>query len=261
MTTTIEAAARARGMTVDQLRREASDQALEDRTPAERESILARESRRSAGLKSRTLTVREKSGAVASKPKAAKPVTEAEFAATFEKLGLSPSAAKTAARGRGTQPAKASTFVEAGRDLGLTPAGAKAFAYGRGVREVAKDIAGLPATSYAYTPDVEDPSTWRLQISRSADTGDTWRPDEDLVRAAVAKLPGIAGYDSAIDIPAADLPGVKAKLRSAWIACGASLGDMPPELAQEALQRAFRRLGHTSDIGVTAAARGRERRL
>ena len=65
-------------------------------------------------------------------------------------------------------------------------------------------------------PDPEDPTTWQLQLARSADDGSgEWKPDEDLVRAAVAQVPGIAGFGNALDIPGADLPKVKSILRSA----------------------------------------------
>jgi hypothetical protein len=214
---------------------------------------------RPAGKTDATTTI---AAAKATRSANAKPVTEAEFVAAFKRLGLSTSAAETAARGRGVKPAKSSSLIESGRALGLSRVAAKAFARGRsGLSEVAKDVAGLPANCYAYTPDVEDPLTWKLQIARSADNGNgVWTPDEDLVRAAVAQLPGIAGYEQAIDIPAAALPGVKAVLRSAWISCGASVDELPRELAQEALRKPFERLGIKTEVGMQAAMRGRERR-
>lgn len=183
-----------------------------------------------------------------------------ELEASFVRRGLSVESARVAARGRARS--SAGSLIEAGQRLGLMPAAAHTFARGRhGLREAVKNVAGLPASCFAWVPDPEDPTTWQLQISRSVDTGNgEWLPDEDLVRAAVAQLPGLAGYGDALDIPAGDLPGVKSILRSAWIACGAALDEMPLELTQEALRRSFRRLG-LSETAAAVAASGRGRRL
>lgn len=169
--------------------------------------------------------------------KPATPTSEAltqQLEAAFRKRGLGEAAAKIAAQGRG--PAAHRSLAESGRALGLSPAAAEVFARGRGRQTEAatvKNVAGLTASSFAYVPDPEDPTTWRLQIIRSED-GVGWTPDEDLVRAAVAQLPGNAGYDNELDIPAADLPKVLSTLASAWIACGAPIDEMPSVLTQEA---------------------------
>jgi hypothetical protein len=184
-------------------------------------------------------------------------VEDEALAASFKRLGLSDSAAKVAARGRGSRPAGG--LAEAGRRLSLSAARAKTFAT-RGLREVIRNVAGLSAACFAWVPDESDPTTWKMQIARS-DDGDVWSPDEDLVRAAVVQLPELAGYDKALDIPAADLPAVKATLRSAWIACGAPVDDMPLELSQEALRGPFKRLGVTTEAGMRAAVRGRAGRI
>jgi hypothetical protein len=177
----------------------------------------------------------------------------------FKRLGLPTEAARAAARGRGGVR-QSGSLVEGFRRRGLSERAARVAAAGRhGVLEAVKNIAGLPASCFAWIPDSEDASTWQLQISRSGDIGSGWAPDEDLVRAAVAKLPGVAAYDQALDIPAADLPGVKSILRSAWIACGADLDEMPYELNQEALRQAFLGLG-LSEKAAAIAARGRQGR-
>ena len=185
---------------------------------------------------------------------------EAQLAAEFQRGGLTAEGAAGAVRGRAARPVP-QTLYEAGIADGMSPAAAKAFARGRhGLNEVVKNVAGLPASCFAWVPDPEDPLTWQLQIARSADNGSgEWSPDEDLVRAAVAQVPGIAGYDQALDIPAAALPGVRSILRSAWIACGAAIEEMPSELNQEALRREFRR-GGLSEQKAAIAARGREGR-
>lgn len=193
------------------------------------------------------------------KTKAVKRVSEADLVGAFKGLGHAEAAAKVAARGR-VPVRESGSLVEAARGLGHSAAAARTFARGRsGFLEAVKNVAGLPAECFAWVPDREDPTTWQLQISRSAGVGTEWAPSEDLVRAAVAKLPGVATYGNALDIPAADLPAVKATLRAAWIACGADIAEMPAELQQEALRREFMKLGLSEQAAATAA-RGRERR-
>jgi len=167
--------------------------------------------------------------------------------------------AKTAAAGRHTLGAGATSLYRLAHERGYSPAAARIFAAGRhGISEAVTNIAGLTARCFAWIPDPEDSTTWQLQIARSDEPDSAWQPDEDLVRSAVSQLPGIAGYDKAIDIPASALPGVKSVLRSAWIACGADVDQMPAELNQEALRREFLKLG-LSETAAAIAARGRGR--
>lgn len=202
-----------------------------------------------------TVALRERGGAVKNSEDPTSPLE-----AAFKRGGMSAESAAVAARGRARET-RAQNLYEAGLAGGLSPAAARVFELGRaGLHEaVVKNVAGLPASCFAWVPDPEDPATWQLQFSRTADDNGVWTPDEDLVRAAVAQVPGIAGFGNALDIPAADLPGVKSILRSAWIACGAALDEMPSELNQEALRRAFRR-GGLSERAAAIAASGRERR-
>ena len=98
----------------------------------------------------------------------------------FRRIGLSEAGAKDAARGRDhgpliTQSAKTpkvhepGSLVEAFKRLHLSDSQARVAARGRSdLREVVKNIAGLPASCFAWTPDPEDPTTWKLQIARSA---------------------------------------------------------------------------------------------
>lgn len=69
----------------------------------------------------------------------------------------------------------------------------------------------FPAEAYAYVPDPELPSTWKLRLWRTPDGG----PDAGIVGAAIAAL-GKGFRGQRVDIPAADLPAVKAKVRAAW---------------------------------------------
>ena len=74
-----------------------------------------------------------------------------------------------------------------------------------------EDGIGFPASDYAYVPDREKPSTWKLRLTSKP--GGT--PDAGIVGAAVAAL-GKGFRGQKVEIPAADLPGVKAKVRAAW---------------------------------------------
>jgi len=75
-------------------------------------------------------------------------------------------------------------------------------------REDGKDF---PAGDYAYVPDPQKPSTWKLRLT-STPGG---KPDARIVGAAAAALgPGFRGQK--VQIPADDLAAVKRKVRSAW---------------------------------------------
>ena len=75
-------------------------------------------------------------------------------------------------------------------------------------REDGKDF---PASAYAYVPDATKPSTWKLRLTRTPGGG----PDAGIVGAAIAAL-GKGFRGQKVQIPAADLAGVKAKVRTAW---------------------------------------------
>lgn len=69
----------------------------------------------------------------------------------------------------------------------------------------------FPASDYAYVPDPEKSSTWKLRLT-STPGG---KPDTQIVGAALAALgPGFRG--NKVEIPEADLAGVKNKVRAAW---------------------------------------------
>ncbi len=75
-------------------------------------------------------------------------------------------------------------------------------------REDGKDF---PASDYAYVPDATKSSTWKLRLT-STPGG---KPDARIVGAAVAAL-GKGFRGQKVQIPAAALAGVKAKVRAAW---------------------------------------------
>jgi hypothetical protein len=74
-----------------------------------------------------------------------------------------------------------------------------------------EDGESFPSGDYAYVPDPEKPSTWKLRLTSTP--GGT--PDARIVGAAIAAL-GKGFRGNKVQIPAEDLPAVKAKVRAAW---------------------------------------------
>lgn len=69
----------------------------------------------------------------------------------------------------------------------------------------------FPAEAYAYVPDPEQPSTWKLRLWASPSEKETSRQ----VGMALAALgPGFRG--NKVEIPSGDLAAVKRKVRAAW---------------------------------------------
>ena len=77
---------------------------------------------------------------------------------------------------------------------------------------------------YAYVPDSDKPSTWKLRLT-STPGGD---PDPRIVGAAIAAL-GKGFRGNKVEIPSDDLAKVKAKVRSAWLKANSdkSKDDLP----------------------------------
>ena len=67
-----------------------------------------------------------------------------------------------------------------------------------------------PRSDYAYTPSAE-PSTWKLRLTKTPGGS----PDPGIVGAAVAAL-GKGFRGNKVQIPDADLPAVRSRVRSAW---------------------------------------------
>jgi len=78
-----------------------------------------------------------------------------------------------------------------------------------------------PAKAFAYAPDPQKPSTWKLLL---------WQAEEGMTRAQVGRAaaalsPG--GFrGQRVQIPSGDLATVKAKLRAAYSKLGVKLEDM-----------------------------------
>lgn len=70
----------------------------------------------------------------------------------------------------------------------------------------------FPAAAYAYVPDANTPSTWKLRLWATPGGG----PDAHIVGAAVAAL-GKGFRGNKVSIPTADLASVKAKVKAAWL--------------------------------------------
>jgi hypothetical protein len=97
--------------------------------------------------------------------------------------------------------------------------------------EAVKDGDGFAAGDFAYVPDPAKPSTWKLRLVKTPG-GD---PDPGIVGAAIAAL-GKGFRGQKVDIPTADLPAVKAKVRKAWKAANPDkdAADMPEVIGESA---------------------------
>lgn len=85
----------------------------------------------------------------------------------------------------------------------------------------------FPAEAYAYVPDPEMPSTWKLRLWETPDRKETARQ----VGMAVAALgPGFRGQK--VQIPSGDMTGVKSKVKAAWKKANPDRdeSEMPPVL-------------------------------
>lgn len=76
-----------------------------------------------------------------------------------------------------------------------------------------EDGEDFPAAAFAYTPDLETPSTWKLRLWDSLDERETAAQ----VGRAVAAL-GVGFRGQRVDIPSDALAGVKARVLAAWLA-------------------------------------------
>ncbi len=68
-----------------------------------------------------------------------------------------------------------------------------------------------PASDFAYTPDKDKPSTWKLRLTKKPGGA----PDAHIVGAAVAAL-GEGFRGQRVQIPEGDRPAVIARVRAAW---------------------------------------------
>lgn len=88
-----------------------------------------------------------------------------------------------------------------------------------------EDGASFPSEAFAFVPDIEKPSTWKLRIWESTAKKVTRRQ----IGMAVAALgPGFRG--NKVCIPSGDLRKVKAKVRAAWKSVHGAEDNLPPIL-------------------------------
>ena len=77
-----------------------------------------------------------------------------------------------------------------------------------------EDGEDYPAEAFAYVPDTESPSTWKLRLWDSLSERET---AAQVGRAVAALGPG--GFrGNRVEIPTADMPGVKRRVLDAWLA-------------------------------------------
>jgi len=86
----------------------------------------------------------------------------------------------------------------------------------RGFKEKAKtkteDGKDFPAGDYAYVPDAEKPSTWKLRLAATPGGG----PDAGIVGAAMAAFSPGGFRGNKVEIPEEAMAATKAKIRAAW---------------------------------------------
>jgi hypothetical protein len=129
-----------------------------------------------------------------------------------------------------------------------------------------EDDQDFPAEAFAYVPDPDRPSTWKLRLWDSLEEKVT---AAQVGRALAALGPG--GFrGNRVEIPAADLPAVRRKVLAAWRSVHEPDAEVPevlkqesfvpPEGVQEAAQRALEWIaeGHAgsgfTDVGRARAA-------
>jgi hypothetical protein len=85
-----------------------------------------------------------------------------------------------------------------------------------------------PPEAYAYVPDPDKPSTWKLRMWDSPQKKET---PEQIGRAVAALGPkGFRG--NRVEIPKGDMPEVRRKVRQAWLKANRNKKDkeMPPAI-------------------------------
>ena len=84
-----------------------------------------------------------------------------------------------------------------------------------------------PAAAFAYTPDPQKPSTWKLPL-----WGPDMKPDRKRISAAVASFSSGGHRGKRVQLPAGEVAKVKAKLRAALRKFGVKDEDMKPHIKE-----------------------------
>lgn len=104
--------------------------------------------------------------------------------------------------GSGAASKKNTAFLFKGEELGEDGLDEESIEFLKAMKT--KQGKQLPASAFAYVPDAEKPSTWKLRID-----------DANHVRSAVAAL-GKGMMGNKVEIPSKDLPAVKRKVNAAY---------------------------------------------
>lgn len=91
---------------------------------------------------------------------------------------------------------------------------------GKAAASKTEDGQSYPASAFAYVPDPEMPSTWKLRLWDSPDAKETRRQ----VGMAVAAL-GKGFRGNKVEIPSEDMSSVKTKVKAAWKKVNPDLTD------------------------------------
>ena len=124
-----------------------------------------------------------------------------------------------------------------------------------------EDDQDFPAAAFAYVPDLEKPSTWKLRLWDSLDEKETARQ----IGMAVAAL-GKGFRGNKVQIPEADMPKVRARVLQAWLKAHPDLGkeDAPAVLKSSGVGRnekgQFTRLTEAVEDAVSKEGRVLSRR-
>ena len=119
-------------------------------------------------------------------------------------------------------------------DAGANPKADIMLHKSKGGKTKEENGSSFPAAAYAYVPDPNEPSTWKLRLWEDPDKKVTAKQ----VGMAVAAL-GAGFRGNKAEIPADDLPKVKEKILSAWKQANpdAKDDDVPDALKKETTQK------------------------
>lgn len=111
-------------------------------------------------------------------------------------------------------------------------------------RTKTEDGVAFPAEAYAYVPDPDQPSTWKLRLWETPQSKETARQ----VGMAIAALSTGGFRGNRVEIPRADLAAVKARIRAAW-------KKTHPEASEDELPAVLREGAGRQDAGQDGTQR------
>jgi cation transport regulator ChaB len=118
-----------------------------------------------------------------------------------------------------------------------------------------EDGVEFPASAYAYCPDKDKPSEWKLRLLEDPTKKVT---RAQLGRAAAALSPG--GFrGQKVDIPSEDLPAVKRKIRTAYRSLDVPDEEIPKWVKESEARTLITEFIPLTEASVTAKGRGQVR--